>query len=321
MTPERWHEVTDLYHAVREAEPSRRAALLETADSEVRLKVELLLTGDDSAPDPLDRNVLSDAAALLEQGTEAKTLLAEGASLGTYQIQDLLGRGGMGEVYRAHDSKLGRDVAIKTLPKEFGDNPERVTRFRREARILASLNHPNIAAIHGVEKSGSINFMILELVEGETLAERLRRTGPLPMGETLRIMCEVAAALEAAHRKNIAHRDIKPANIKIPPEGRVKVLDVGLAKVLRSTGPPPSPLSSAGPDTEFGRILGTPRYMSPEQARGQEVDWRTDIWAFGCVLYELLTGRCAFTGETVSDILVSILEREPDHDVLPAGTP
>jgi TolB-like protein len=321
MTPERWHEVTDLYHVVREAEPSRRAALLETADSEVRLKVELLLRGDDSAPDPLDRNVLSDAAALLERETETKTLLAEGASLGPYQVQALLGRGGMGEVYRAHDSKLGRDVAIKTLPKGLEDEPERVARFRREARILASLNHPNIAAIYGVEEWGGLNFMILELVEGETLAERLKRTGLLPLDETLRIMSEVGAALEAAHRKSIVHRDIKPSNIKITPEGRVKVLDVGLAKVLRPTATAPGTDSSAGLDTEQGRILGTPRYMSPEQARGQEVDWRTDIWAFGCVLYELLTGRCALTGETVSDILVSILEREPDYEALPHRTP
>jgi eukaryotic-like serine/threonine-protein kinase len=209
MSPELWQEVTDLYHAVRGAEPSRRAALLETADSEVRRKVELLFASDDSAPDPLDRNMLSDAAALLEHETEAMTLLAEGASLGTYQVQGLIGSGGMGEVYRAHDPNLGRDVAIKTLPREFGDDPDRLARFRREARILASLNHPNIAAIYGVGESGGINFMILELVEGETLAERLKRTGPLPLGETLRIMCEVADALEAAHRRSIAHRDIK----------------------------------------------------------------------------------------------------------------
>lgn len=277
--------MTDLYHAVRDTEPSRRVALLKTADSEIRLKVELLLAGDDSGPDPLDRNVLSDAVALLEHGRGTETLLAEGASLGTHQIQALLGKGGMGEVYRAHDSSLARDVAIKTLPREFGDDTERVARFRREARILASLNHPNIASIYGVEESGGINFMILELVEGETLAERLKRTGPPPMSEALGIMSEVAAALETAHRKNIAHRDIKPANIKITPEGRVKVLDVGLAKVLRSPGTLPRTGSSGGVDTELGRILGTPRYMSPEQARGQEIDWRTDIWAFGCVLY------------------------------------
>jgi serine/threonine-protein kinase len=185
---------------------------------------------------------------------------------------------------------------------------------------LASLNHANIAAIYGVEESSGVNFMILELVEGETLAERLKRTGPLPVGETLRVMWEVAGALEAAHRKSIAHRDIKPANIKVTPEGRVKVLDLGLAKVLRSAAPQ-STASNAGLDTELGRILGTPRYMSPEQARGQEVDGRTDIWAFGCLLYELLTARYALTGQTVSDILVSILEREPDYKKLPTATP
>ena len=321
MTPELWHEVTDLYHSVRNAEASRRAALLRDADSEVRRKVELLLASDNSEPDLLDGDVLSHAAALLEHERDAKPLLFEGTSLGPYLVQAFLGSGGMGEVYRARDPRLGRDVALKTLPRQFGDDPERVARFRREARILASLNHPNIAAIYGVEEFGGVNFMVLELVEGDTLAERLKRTGPLPISDAMQVMREVADALEAAHRKNIAHRDIKPANIKFTLEGRVKVLDVGLAKVLRSGAAPLSTASSAGPDTELGVILGTPRYMSPEQARGQDVDWRTDVWSFGCVLYELLTGRHALAGESVSDILVSILEREPEYDALPAGTP
>ena len=171
-------------------------------------------------------------------------------------------------------------MAIKTLPKEFSDDPERLSRFRREARVLASLNHPNIAAIYGLDESAGVNFLVLELVEGETLAQRLKRTGPMAVAEALRVMSQVAEALEAAHQKGITHRDIKPANIKVTPEGRVKVLDFGLAKVLRTaaTGPRMKP-AGVGLDTADGRILGTPRYMSPEQARGQEVDRRTDVWA------------------------------------------
>jgi eukaryotic-like serine/threonine-protein kinase len=314
MTPDRWQQVSELYHAVLEAEPSRRNALLESADPEVRGEVEGLLSSAGSESSPLERDVLSHAGALLAYETESPAQPGERVHLGQYELQTLLGRGGMGEVYLARDRKLGRDVAIKTLPKEFGDDPERLSRFHREARVLASVNHPNIAAIHGLDEAAGMNFLILELVEGETLAERVKRTGPMPLDEALRIMSQVADALEAAHRKGITHRDIKPANIKVTVVGRVKVLDFGLAKVVNAA-------ESAGPDTETGRILGTPRYMSPEQARGQEVDQRTDIWAFGCVLYELLTARHALPGETVSDIIAAILEREPDFDALPPATP
>jgi TolB-like protein len=315
MTPEHWQRVSELYHAVLEAGPFRRSGLLESADPEVRREVEGLLSATGSESSPLERGVLSHAEALLSDETGP----GEGASLGPYQIQSLLGRGGMGVVYRAHDPKLGRDVAIKTLPKEFGDDPERLARFHREARVLASLNHPNIAAIYGLEESGGMNFLILELVEGETLAERLKRTGPMPCNEALGAMGQVAGALEAAHLKGVAHRDIKPANINVTPKGRVKILDFGLAKVFRSEAAVET--SNEGLDTETGRRLGTPRYMSPEQARGQEVDHRTDVWAFGCVLYELLTGKPALPGETASDIIAAILGREPDYGALPEGTP
>jgi len=321
MTPERWREVKHLYHAVLEAEPSGRGALLDSADPEVRREVESLLSSGESGADPFDRNLLSDADSLLDDATVTISQLGENANLGHYQIRTLIGRGGMGEVYLAHDGKLGRDVAIKTLPKEFSEEPERLSRFRREARVLASLNHPNIAAIYGLDESAGVNFLILELVEGETLAERLKRTGPMPVGEALQVMSQVAEALEAAHLKGITHRDIKPANIKVTPEGRVKVLDFGLAKVLHTGAAAPRMMSAGVLDTGDGRILGTPLYMSPEQARGQDVNHRTDIWAFGCVLFELLTAKPALPGKTVSDIIAAILEREPDYDALPAATP
>ena len=319
MTPDHWQQVSELYHAVSEAEPSRRGALLESADPVVRNEVEGLLSSTGSESSPLERDVLSHAGALLADEAEIQTEPGESANLGQYELQRLLGRGGMGEVYLAHDRKLGRDVAIKTLPKEFSEDPERLSRFRREARVLASLNHHNIAAIHGLEESAGVNFLILELVEGETLAQHLKRTGPMPVEEALRVTAQVADALEAAHRKGITHRDIKPANIKVTPEGRVKVLDFGLAKVLRADEAVRT--ENAGLDTETGRILGTPRYMSPEQARGLEVDQRTDIWAFGCVLYELLTAQPALSGETVSDIIAAILGNEPDYNALPESTP
>src|SRR5258706_2889958 len=198
----------------------------------------------------------------------------------------------MGEVYRAHDSKLGRDVAIKTLPREFARDPERLARFRREARILASFNHPNIAAIYGVEESGDVHALVLELVDGETLADRIEARGPwLKTKEALAIGRQIADALDAAHEKGIVHRDLKPANVKTTPDGRVKVLDFGLAKIWvdeHSADTADAPTRSV--ESRAGMILGTASYMSPEQARGQSVDKRTDIWAFGCVLFELLTG-------------------------------
>ncbi|HEV8609304.1 MAG TPA: protein kinase [Thermoanaerobaculia bacterium] len=251
--------------------------------------------------------------------------LAAGSKFGVYSILGPIGSGGMGEVYRAFDTRLGREVAVKTLPAAFSRDPERLARFEREARMLASLNHPSIAAIYGLEESDGGRFIVMELVPGETLSEKVSH-GPLPLDEALKIARQIADALEAAHERGIIHRDLKPANIKVTPEGRVKVLDFGLAKAFdaKPTGSDPdlslSPtLVSDG--TQPGVILGTAEFMSPEQARGKPVDKRTDIWSFGCVLYELLTGRRIFGGETASDVLAAILTAEPRWDLLPREIP
>ncbi len=246
--------------------------------------------------------------------------LTSGTRVGPYEIVAPLGAGGMGEVYRAHDTRLDRDVALKTLPDLLAHDPERLIRFEREAKTLASLNHPHIAQIYGVEDSGAVSALVMELVEGQTLADRLA-AGPLPIEECVRIARQIAEALEAAHESGIVHRDVKPANIKITLGGTVKVLDFGLAKASARDGSHPDltdTLTVAG--TRQGVILGTPAYMSPEQARGKPLDKRTDIWAFGCVLFEMLTGRSAFGSETVSDTIAAVLGRDPDWSALPAAT-
>jgi serine/threonine protein kinase/Tol biopolymer transport system component len=241
-----------------------------------------------------------------------------GTRLGCHEITGLLGKGGMGEVYRARDTKLKRDVAIKILPDEFSQDPSRVVRFQREAELLASLNHPNIAAIYDLQEADESRFLVLELVEGETLAERIER-GRIPVEEALRIALQIAQAFEAAHEKGVVHRDLKPANVKITPDGKVKVLDFGLAKALETS---PQQAASNSPTiltaaTNGAVILGTAGYMSPEQARGHAADERSDIFSFGCVLYETLTGRQAFQGETVTDLIASVVAREPDFAALP----
>ena len=243
--------------------------------------------------------------------------------MGPYEILDAIGAGGMGEVYRARDTKLGRNVALKVLPAAFASDPERMARFRREAQVLASLNHPHIGAIYGFEDSGSVHALVMELIEGPTLADRIAH-GAILLDDALPIAQEIAEALEAAHERGIVHRDLKPANIKITPEGNVKVLDFGLAKAIEgdatSTDIQNSPTISRMA-TQAGIILGTAAYMSPEQAKGKSVDRRTDIWAFGCVLYEMLTGRHAFEGETVTDTLAAVIRAEPDWTLLPSKTP
>jgi serine/threonine protein kinase len=247
--------------------------------------------------------------------------LHAGTRLGPYEIVAQIGAGGMGEVYRARDSRLDREVAIKVLPNLVAHDAESLTRFEREAKTLASLNHPHIAQIYGVEDSGAMRALVMELVEGPTLADRLA-AGPLPIDEGVRIARQIAQALEAAHERGIVHRDVKPANIKITPGGTVKVLDFGLAKASAGEGARQDltqSLTVGG--TRPGMILGTPAYMSPEQARGKPLDKRTDVWAFGCVLYEMLTGRLAFGSETVSDTIAAVLGREPEWSPLPAATP
>ncbi len=249
--------------------------------------------------------------------------LTPATRLGCYEIIAPLGAGGMGEVYRARDTKLGRDVAIKSLPASLGADPDRMARLLREAQTLAALNHPHIASIYGLEDSGPAPHLVLELVDGETLAARLQR-GPLPLREALVLAVQVAGAIEAAHERGIVHRDLKPGNIMITHSGLAKVLDFGLAKDeagLRVSGDlSQSPTAAVAP-TVAGTLVGTLAYMSPEQARGKPVDRRTDIWAFGCVLFECMTGRAAFTGETASDVIAGLLEREPDWSARPAGTP
>ena len=331
MTPERWKRTEELYHAARAQPPGGRAAFLAEAcpdDESLRRDVESLLAEEESDDEFLDRRTLTMSA---HADTPFVATTISGTSLGGYQLQALLGAGGMGEVYRAHDPKLVRDVAIKILPRAFTTHPDRLARFEREARLLASLNHPNICGIYGIEEAEGVRYLILELVEGETLADALR-TGPskqaqgtgLPLDRVLTIARQIADALEAAHDKGIIHRDLKPANIKIRSDGTVKVLDFGLAKAVGGEGSSPDLTQLPDPrpgEALRGAIIGTAAYMSPEQARGQRLDKRTDVWAFGCVLYEMLTGRVAFAGNTVSDSIAKILEREPEWSALPAGTP
>ena len=253
--------------------------------------------------------------------------IGPGARLGPYEVLSALGAGGMGEVWRARDSRLGRDVALKVLPEAFVADPERLARFEREAKVLASLNHPHIGGIHGLEEAdGGAKALVLELVEGPTLADRIAR-GPLPIDEALPIAQQIAEGLEAAHEKGIIHRDLKPANIKVRSDGTVKVLDFGLAKALEPQLAVAhgelshSPTLSLGAATQMGVILGTAAYMAPEQARGKTVDKRADIWAFGCVLYEMLSGRRAFAGGDVTDTLAAVLRSEPEWELLPPSTP
>jgi eukaryotic-like serine/threonine-protein kinase len=249
--------------------------------------------------------------------------LAAGAKLGPYEILAAIGAGGMGEVYRARDPKLGRDVALKVLPEAFARDAERMARFQREAKVLASLDHPNIASIYGLEDSGATHALVMALIEGPTLADGVR-SGPIAINETLRIAKQICEALEYAHERGIVHRDLKPANVKVTNDDAVKVLDFGLAKAIEgdaasidiSTSPTMSRMA-----TLAGVLLGTAAYMSPEQAKGKSVDRRADIWAFGCVLYEMLTGKMAFSGETVTDTLAAVIMKDPDWSLLPPATP
>jgi eukaryotic-like serine/threonine-protein kinase len=328
MNPDRWRQVADVYESALEREPAARSAFLAEAcrdDSDLRREVESLLA-QEHTPVVVDHEMLTVAAAVLE-GTSSR--LTPGTTLGPYRVEALLGAGGMGDVYRARDTKLDRDVALKVLPESFTRDPDRVARFTREARVLASLNHPNIAAIHGVEDRGDVHALVLELVEGPTLADRIAG-GPLPLAEALAIARQIADGLAVAHEHGVIHRDLKPANIKVCDDGTVKVLDFGLAKPVQDAPSTPSgtpipalqsPVAVSPVITATGVILGTSAYMSPQQAKGRSADKRSDVWAFGCVLYEMLTGKRAFDGADVSDTLASVLKAQPDWTALPAETP
>ena len=248
--------------------------------------------------------------------------LSPGTRLGVYEVSAKIGEGGMGEVYQARDTKLDRDVALKVLPEAFTSDPDRLARFEREAKVLASLNHPNIGSIYGLEEAEGVKALVLELIEGPTLADRIK-LGPIPIDEALPIAKQIAEALEAAHEAGVIHRDLKPANIKVREDGTVKVLDFGLAKALDpnpDADPSQSPTLTAAA-TQMGVIMGTAAYMSPEQAKGKTADRRSDVWAFGAVLYEMLSGRRAFQGEDVSDTLVSVFRDDPDWSMLPDAVP
>ena len=305
MEPDRWKQLEELYHAALERPPEKRSRFLQTAcagDDALRQEVQSLLT-----------------QSVVRDFLDGPTAVTPGSRLGSYDILSAIGKGGMGEVWKARDTKLGREVAIKTLPEEFARDGDRLARFEREAKLLASLNHPNIAAIYSLEECDGTRFLVLELVDGDTIADRVKR-GPIPAEEALALGLQIAEALEVAHGKGVIHRDLKPANIKLTPDGTVKVLDFGLAKAVAPEGVERDQQQPAVADalTKEGLIQGTPAYMSPEQVRGEPVDKRTDVWAFGCVLYEMLTGRLAFEATTVADTTVKILEREPDWDRLPA---
>ena len=317
---EAWPRLKEAFEGARALALDARPAYLAevcNGDEALRHEVELLLAHHDQAA-----SFLETAAVSFDDSLAAQSL--EGQCIGPYHLSARIGTGGMGEVYRARDTKLNRHVAIKVLLPAVANDPDRLARFSREAQLLAALNHPHIAQIHGLEDAGDQHALVMELVEGQTLADRIAQ-GAIPIDEALAIAKQIAEALEAAHAQGIIHRDLKPANIKVRPDGTVKVLDFGLAKAIDSTShesvdatrsPDPAVLA-----TGIGVIAGTAAYMSPEQARGVAVDKRTDIWAFGCVLYEMLTAQPAFRGETMSDTIAAVLDREPDVRVLPADTP
>ena len=312
MRDQRWQRIEELYHAALDRHPSKRAAFLQAecaGDDTLLRDVESLLAEGDA-----EQFLATPAIEVLGREMAASRDMLIGRDIGPYQIQSLLGAGGMGEVYRARDTKLHRDVAIKVLPSAVAYDPSRLTRFTREARLLAALNHPHIAAIHGVEDADGISALVLELVDGETLSERIAR-GPLKTADAIAIARQIVDGLESAHEHGIVHRDLKPSNIKRRSDGNVKILDFGLAKALAPADLSRTPNRTSV--TQAGVVIGTPAYMSPEQAQGQAVDERTDIWAFGCVLYEMLTGRQAFAGQSMTETLAAVIAAEPSWDALP----
>jgi hypothetical protein len=323
MTPERWQQIDQALKAVlARPEPERAAAVRDLIADDETLGTEVASL--------LSHLARASGAGFGETPVAVKVPHATlvGRQLGPYSVHGWLGSGGMGDVYRALDTTLGRDVALKTLPEPWLIDSHRRLRFEREARLLASLNHPNIGAIFGVHESDGVRALVLELVEGDTLAERIARpergdTGRrgLPLSDVTAIALQLLAALEAAHERGIVHRDLKPANIKITPDERVKVLDFGLARALSDEGDLAGGGETGASDTRPGALLGTAAYMSPEQARGRAVDKRTDVWAFGCVLFEMLTGVQAFGGADIAETLSNVIRAEPDWRTLPRDTP
>ena len=322
MVSSNWERVRALFHAALDQPADARVAFLSSAsegDESLRREVESLLAAHGASDGFLE----SPAVDLDVDRIAARSQLEAGDRFGNFEVIGSLGAGGMGEVYRARDAQLRREVAIKLLPRALADDPRRLTRFERESRVLAALNHPHIATIHSIEHADGLHALVMELVEGPTLADRLKHGG-LEWRDALVLARELAGALEAAHDKGVVHRDLKPANIKFSSSGTLKLLDFGLAKELADHEAAVAPSARQPADalkTADGLILGTCAYMSPEQARGLPVDKRTDVWAFGCLLFEMLAGRRAFAGETVSETMTAVLEREPDWSGLPEETP
>ena len=314
MSDLRWRRIEEICHEALDRSPDERALFVREAcagDDALRAEVESLLANQSRA------DALGSGLGIRDSGFGVSTDELIGTQIGVYRIDSLLGAGGMGEVYCARDTRLGRDVAIKILPRAFTSDPERLARFEREARMLAALNHPNIGAIYGLEDADGIRALVLELVDGETLADRIAR-GPLPLKDVLPMARQIAEALDVAHEKGIVHRDLKPRNVALTRDGTVKVLDFGLAKATvrdRAAGDGSHAPTMTIEGTREGVVLGTAAYMSPEQARGQAVE-RTDIWAFGCVLYQTLTGRAAFARDTLTDTLAAVVEGRPNWSLL-----
>jgi serine/threonine protein kinase len=310
MQPERWKTIEEIFHAALNCSPEERGAYLDSVcgnDPELRREIESLLSETSQPASFIEPPLTNYAETVLELAQPTASSLT-GRQLNHYRIGPLVGSGGMAEVYRARDTRLHRDVAMKVLHSPYVSDREHLSRLYREAQVLAAMNHPNIASVYGFEEGNGICAIVLELIEGETLAERIARKS-IPVDSVLDIMTQIAAGLDAAHSMGIIHRDLKPSNIKISPNGTVKMLDFGIAKLLQFPG------EQSDRPTTISRqnvVLGTVAYMSPEQARGWTIDARTDIWAFGCLLYEMLTGAPAFHGETPTDIVIKIASEEPD---------